>query len=66
MENKNHFIKILKNKVRYEYFTNLKSALMKIIYNIKNEKNKLALLFFLVHLQHRLIVIKISKIEEKI
>ncbi len=40
-KNKNHFIKILKNKIRYEYFKNLKSALKKTIYDIKNEKNQI-------------------------
>ena len=40
-KNRNHFIKILKNKIRYECFRNLKSALKKTIYDIKNEKNQI-------------------------
>ena len=40
-KNKNHFIKILKNKIKYEYFKDLKSALKKTIYDIKNEKNQI-------------------------
>ena len=40
-KNKNHFIKILKNKIRYESFKNLESALKKTIYDIKNEKSQI-------------------------
>ena len=40
-KNKNHFIKILKNKIRYESFRNLESALKKTIYDIKNEKSQI-------------------------
>ena len=39
--NKNSFIKKLKNKVKYEYFDDLKKALKKIILDIKlNKKEK--------------------------
>ncbi len=41
VKNKNHFIKILKNKIRYESFKNLESALKKTIYDIKNEKSQI-------------------------
>ena len=37
-KNKNYFIKELKNKLRYEYFDNLKNALKKIIFEIKSQK----------------------------
>ena len=40
-KNKNYFIKELKNKLRYEYFENLQSALKKIIFDIKLKKIKL-------------------------
>ncbi len=40
-KNKNHFIKILKNKIRYESFRNLESALKKTIYDIQNEKSQI-------------------------
>ena len=40
-KNKNHFIKILKNKIRYESFRNLENALKKTIYDIQNEKSQI-------------------------
>ena len=38
--NKNSFIKKLKNKVKYEYFDDLKQALKKIIFDIKVKKKE--------------------------
>ena len=37
-ENKNHFIKNLKNKIKYEVFNDLKSALKKLIKDVNKEK----------------------------
>ena len=39
-KNKNYFIKKLKNKLQYEHFKNLQSALKKIIFEIKSKKIK--------------------------
>ena len=39
-KNKNYFIKKLKNKLEYEHFENLQSALKKIILEIKSKKIK--------------------------
>ncbi len=40
-KNKNHFIKELKNKLRYKYFENLQNALREIIFDIKSKKKNL-------------------------
>ena len=39
-KNKNSFIKELKNKIKYEYFDDLKQALKKIIFDIKIKKKE--------------------------
>ena len=63
-KNKDFFVRQFKNKIKYNYFANLKNAISKIKIEIKNDKKIKQ--FYLALQQHLLINLKTLSKEENI
>ena len=63
MEKIKIFLITIKRKIKFKNFNNLNDALKNILQIIKNQKLVNKTLYYLVHVLHHLIVLKILKIE---